>query len=375
MRSEPLLIHFTERESSMKTKLRNRFLAPFAALAIAGTASSAIAADQVILAYPQAISVTNADVGYGIQLGLFAEEGIEVKMIGLEGSARMIPQVANGSVTAAFAHPDYMLSALDKGQVPPAKFVYNWRRRSPYELAVLDGSAIRSVADLKGKKIGIGALTWSNVPMVRAVLRDNGIELGKDAQLVPIGTGPAAWKQLQSGAVDAVAYYTAEHEKIAAAGTPIRRLDFGKYAGMFTNGIIMSSDTIEKNPDLVRRLGRAIAKSTVACAANPQACVKGAWTLDPTLKPAAEKEAEWVEKYLPLQKANYLHMLTFGPDEPEQVGAYPAEGWKTHVEVMHGAGILKNASLPVEQIYTSEFVADFNKFDRPALEARSRAAK
>ncbi|HLT25143.1 MAG TPA: ABC transporter substrate-binding protein [Zeimonas sp.] len=358
----------------MRTKLRKGLFTPFVALAVAAGTASAVAADQVILAYPQAVSVTNADIGYGIQLGLFAEEGLEVKMIGLEGSARMIPQVANGSVTAAFAHPDYMLSALDKGQVPPAKFVYNWRRRSPYEIAVLDGSAIRSVADLKGRKIGIGALTWSNVPMVRAVLRDNGIELGKDAQLVPIGTGPAAWKQLQSGAVDAIAYYTAEHEKIIAAGTPLRRLDFGKYGRMFTNGLIMSNETIEKNPDLVRRLGRAIAKTTVACKANPEACVKGAWTLDPTLKPADDKQDEWIRKYLPLQDANYLHMLTFEPGEPELFGAYPADGWRTHVEVMHGAGILKNASLPVEQIYTSEFVADFNEFDRAALEARSRGA-
>jgi len=345
-----------------------------AALLTLGTMSQVAAMDKVMIAYPQAVSVTNSDIGYGARLGLFAEEGIEVKIVALEGSARTIPQVANGSLTAALAHPDYMLSALDKGNVPPAKFVYSWRRYSPYELVVPEGSKINSVADLKGKKIGIGALTWANIPMIRAVLHDHKVTLDKDAQLVPIGIGPAAWRQLQSGAVDALAYYTSEHEKMIAAGIPLKRLDLGRYSNMFTNGLIMSNQTIEKNPDLVRRLGRALAKTTVACAANPEQCVTGVWHLDPTQKPAAGKEAEWVERFLPIQHANYRDMMRFEPGQPQLLGHYPENGWDTHVKVMHEAGVLSNDKLAVKSIYTNEFVNDFNNFDRKQIEARSKAS-
>ncbi|MDB5798737.1 MAG: hypothetical protein JWP36_2639 [Paucimonas sp.] len=357
--------------------LRSKTVALSAVLASLLAASlTAQAADQVTLGYPQAIGVNNADIGYGIKLGLFAEENIEVKMVALEGSARMVPQIANGSITAAFVHPDYMLAALDKGDVPPVKYIYNWRRRSPYEITVLANSPFKSVADLKGgKKIGIGALTWANAPMIRAVAKDNGLRWGEDVQLVPIGTGPAAWKQLQTNSVQALAYYAAENEKIIASGLPMRRLDIGKYGSMFTNGILVSNATISNNPDLVRRLGRAIAKTTVACSANLEACVKGAWVLDPTLKPAPDKEADWVKQYLPLQRANYAHMLTFDAGEPPQLGRYPESGWDTHVAVMHEAGILRKKELPIKNIHTNEFVADFNKFDRQALESRSRSER
>lgn len=356
---------------------RSKALSIPAALACLLSASlPAAAADIVTLAYPQAIGVNNADIGYGIKLGIFAEENIEVKMVALEGSARMVPQIANGSITAGFAHPDYMLAALDKGDPPPVKYVYNWRRRSPYEITVQADSPYKSVADLKsGKKIGIGALTWANAPMIRAVSKDNGLRWGEDVQLVPIGTGPAAWKQLQTGAVQALAYYAAENEKIIASGIPLRKLDIGKYSAMFTSGILISNATLSKNPDLVRRLGRAIAKTTVACSANLEACVKGAWVLDPTLKPAPDKEADWVKQYLPLQKANYADMMKFEQGEPQQLGRYPDSGWETHVAVMNQAGVLKKKDLPVKTIYTNEFVADFNKFDRQALEARARADK
>src|SRR5690625_1752434 len=102
--------------------------------------------DKVVIAYPQAVSVTNSDFGFGVRLGIFEEEGIDLEVIGLDGSAIMVPQVANGTITAALAHPDYLLSSLDKGNALPVRFVYNWRRYSPYEIIVMEDSEIQDVS-------------------------------------------------------------------------------------------------------------------------------------------------------------------------------------------------------------------------------------
>lgn len=344
-------------------------------IGLSSFAAMAQGKDIVTLGYPQAIGVANADMGFGIKMGFFAEENIELKLVALDGTARIVPQIASGGITAGFVHPDYILSALDKGQAPPVKYVYNWRRRSPYELVVPAASPVKSVADLKGKKVGIGALTWANIPMVRAVTQDAGIKWQQELTMVPVGVGPAGWRQLSTGAVDAMAYPQSENEKMVASGMAIRRLELPeKYRNMFTNGLLVSDQLIKSNPDLVRRLGRAIAKTTVACHANAQECLKGAWVVDPTLKPAPEKEAEWIKTFLPLQEANYRDMLNFN-GAPPLLGSYPENGWQTHISVMHSSGGLSKPTLPLEQVYTTEFIQDFNKFDRAAIEAKARAAK
>jgi NitT/TauT family transport system substrate-binding protein len=353
-------------------------LIPCAFAALLGLSSllaAAQARDVVTIGYPQAIGLANADMGFGIKLGLFAEENIDLKLVALDGTARIVPQIASGGITAGFVHPDYILSALDKGQAPPVKYVYNWRRRSPYELVVMANSPVKSVAELKGKKVGIGALTWANIPMVRAVTQEAGIKWQQELTMVPVGVGPAGWRQLGSGAVDAMAYPQSENEKMSASGMAIRRLDLPeKYRNMFTNGLLVSDQLIKSNPDLVRRLGRAIAKTTAACHANAEECLKGAWVVDPTLKPAADKEAEWIKTYLPLQQANYKDMLNFSGAQP-LLGSYPENGWQTHIAVMQASGTLTRPSLPLEQIVTTQFIQDFNKFDRAAVEAKARAAK
>jgi len=333
------------------------------------------ALDKVTLGLPQAVGVHNADLGFGVKLGIFAEEGIELKLIGFDGSGRTVPQVSQGTITAALAHPDLVLQALNKGEPFPVTYVYNWRRRSPYEIAVKESSPLKTLADLRGKKLGVGAMTWANLPMTRAALSDLGIRWQQDVTIVPVGVGPAAWRQLDTGAIDAVNYYTAEHEKIRQAGFPLRLLEFPEsYKDMFTNGLLVHKDMITKNPGLVERMGRALAKLTVACVSNIEKCVTGAWELDPTLKPDESKRAEWIETNARIIKVNMMSTTEFGQGQARDWGRYPDKGWQTQVKVLAEGGLVKE-SLDPTPVYTNSFVTAFNKFDAAQIAKRVQDLK
>ncbi len=61
---------------------------------------------------------------------------------------------------------------------------------------------ITSIAQLKGKKIGIGPLTSGTTLILRTMLRSNGLQ-DADYQAVQAGPGAAQFAAMQSGAIDA----------------------------------------------------------------------------------------------------------------------------------------------------------------------------
>ena len=356
--------------------MRRLFWLPLVLAAALWTHAPATAKEKITVGIPIGLNFSFADIGFGMELGFFDEEGLEIEIVSLQGSGTLVPQVARKNVTVGLGNPDLVITALGKGDPYPITFVYNRLRRTVYELAVKADSSIQTVADLKGKRLGIGALSWGNIPMMRAVLKEAGIEWGKDIAVMPIGMGPAAWRVFQDGKVDAMAYFTSEHLKIAAAGTPVRILAIPeKYQTMFSMGVMFHNDTLEKNPRLVEGFGRALAKASVACKAAPRACLKGYWRLDPTARPPAGREEAWVDANLREAMADRGSIEYFAGAADVQWGRFLPSSWSQHVEIMHAAGLLPGNDLPLDRIYTNRFVPAFNRFDTRAVEAKALAAQ
>jgi NitT/TauT family transport system substrate-binding protein len=254
------------------------------------------------------------------------------------------------------------------------KAFYNYMREQVFELTVLKNSPIHALADLKGKKLGVGALTWGNLPTTRVFLKDAGLEWMKDVQVVPVGIGPTAWRRLKVGDVDALNLYMSTNNQMEAAGTPIRRLPLpAKFEQLFANGLVANADVIKSDPKLVEGFGRAWAKSYYACRQNTDACMRAYWDYNPAARPAPEKEAEVVKTNAALFLSAY-HLYTAGMQE-DRWGDYDPAAWRTLAEVMHEGGQISSSSLPVEQLYAREFVAGINKWDRDAVRLRAESAK
>lgn len=353
--------------------LKLRWFFFLASLAV-GAVGPAAAQEKVRIGLAQAVNVTHSMFGFGDELGFFAEEGLSIEFVALQGSGVLVPQIAAKAVTVGLTNPDLAIIGLAKGEPYPITFVYNYLRKSVYELAVKESSSIKSVADLKGKRLGIGALSWGNIPMIRAILRDAGLEWGRDVQAMPIGMGPAAWKQFSDDKVDVMAYFTSENARIVASGIPIRKLEISsKYEVMFSAGAAFHNDTIANNPKLVEGFGRATAKSTVACLAAPQACLRAYWRLDPTAKPPAGQEAAWIAQNLPLMMSHDSSIAYFPNGQAKEWGQFSSEAWAQHIALMYAGGQISVGTLPIDRIYTNRFVPAFNKFDVKAITDLARA--
>ncbi|GAA5236731.1 ABC transporter substrate-binding protein [Verticiella sediminum] len=359
----------------MKSFVKALAAAPLAlALALSTGAVQAQDLQKVRIGYPPAWSAVEAAIPYGDTLGFFKEEGIALDYVSVQGTAVLIPQVANGSVEFGIMNPDLAIIAASKGEPFPIKFFYNFYPRNIFEFTVLEDSPIKTLADLKGKKLGVGALSWGNLPMSRLMLQTADVTWMKDVQVLPVGVGPAAWERMKSGSVDALNLPATQNVMMEQAGTPIRRLEIPEeFRRIFSNGIATSDALIQKNPKLVEGMSRAVTKSLVACMADTEACVRAYWQIDPSSKPTPENEAQWVKTFVAVNEGTYKIGEVASLDGKH--GAYTEEDWKNIVAKMQEGEQIATTDFDVATLYTDQFVQAANDFDADAVRAAAKAAQ
>ncbi|MCB8823196.1 ABC transporter substrate-binding protein [Microvirga rosea] len=343
----------------MKT-FKSALLATLACFFGVGAAS---ATEKIRIGAPNPWQPYTSALIFGKKLGFFEEEQLDPEFVAVQGTAILVPQVANKTITFGLPNPDLLLVALDKNERFPVKLFYNAYTISPFEFVVREDSPINSIADLKGKKLGVGALSWGNIPILKSIMKDSGVEWMKDVAVMPVGLGPAAWRQLSSGQVEALSLFAHQHESMALAGTKIKRLPIPeKYKSLFSNGLIAHDDTIAQKPQLVEKMARVMAKSNFACRANLEGCVRAFWDYDSAAKPTAEKEAGYIASNVQLTKLDMD--IVFGGAKEDRFGDYEPGAIKNLIDVMHQSGQLKRGDLNPDLFITREFVEGANRWDR-----------
>jgi NitT/TauT family transport system substrate-binding protein len=337
---------------------------------------SAVAGAQqkIVFGLVSPLTVVNGQLLVAKHLGYLAEEGIEVETIVFNGSAVLLPQIVAKRVTVGFPNPDPLVISRQPGKDPlPLKFIYNVIRENVWEFAVLANSPVKTLAELKGKKIAVGALTFGNIPLTRAMFKEMGLEVGRDLELVPTGLGAPAFLALKDGRVDALNLFETMHTQLETQGTALRRLKMPqKYLDLFSNGIIAHEDTIRTNPKLLAAFGRALAKATLACNVNRPGCVKAAWKEDPALKPPGTNEAKILADSVALLNARYDKYLAFPKGQAPRWGEYPTDAWKNMVQVMADGGQIQTTAIDVNTLFTNALVPAMNNFDPSAVLADAR---
>ena len=337
-------------------------------------AVSAHALDEVTvgLAIPPAVH-DGAPYAAAGKLGLFREEGLDVKLIVFQGAGALIPQVASKRITFGYPTAEPVLSSYLNGGTPlPVRYFYNGVPANTMEFAVLASSPVKTIGDLKGKKIGVGALSWGTIPGGRAALREAGLKPGDNVDYVAVGALGAGFHALKTGAVDALNFNSSWDDMLELSGTPIRRI---RYPAVFDetagNGFIAHRDTFTEHPDLIARFGRAYTKAQVVCQANPAFCVKAFWAEHPESKPQGD-DAKNLQQAVELLKRRLDRVLLGADGKPRQPGAYNLPAVRANLAEMQKVGEFPKGDVPVEQIFSNQFVADFSRFDAAALRERAR---
>ena len=134
------------------------------------------------------------------EAGYLTAEGLEVELIRVGGSTRMVAALLGGSAPLIHAGAPAAFAASAAGS--DVVIVAAIGSMSPFRL--MARPEIKQPADLKGKKAGITTFGSTSDQMVRLALKHFGLEANKDVALLPLGGQPEAFAAMQGGSVQIV---------------------------------------------------------------------------------------------------------------------------------------------------------------------------
>lgn len=361
-----------------KTVLERALRTGFAAF-LALTAGSAVAnaQEKIVVGQATATSLTFGPVFAAIELGFFKEENLELDIKNFSGASVLIPQIANKSVTIGFPGPDPLILSRQPGRdAIPVQFFYNAARESIWQFLVLEDSPIKTLKDMRGKKIGVGALANANVPITRAMLAEIGLTMTKDYSFLAIGVGAPAFRATQNKDVDVYNTFDTNIAAFENTGTKLRRIPQDrKYLDLFSNGFAAHVDTIKDKPQIVTGFGRAFTKGIIVCEVNPDFCVRNFYKHNPTLRPQGVSEEDALKQGRHILASRMSSYLAFPKGGKRTFGVYAEKSWKDFVTALHKGGELSTDNIDVTTLYTNKFAADFIRFDEAALRKQAAALK
>jgi NitT/TauT family transport system substrate-binding protein len=129
--------------------------------------------------------------------GYYREEGLDVELI-LMSAPFASRALLSGDVEVATVGGAGLPPVLSGA---PLRFVFTTYSKPMFWL--YSKPDIRSVKELKGKRIGVSGIGSGPDSLVREMLRRNGLEGGRDVAILSLGVMPTIFNGLQSGVVDA----------------------------------------------------------------------------------------------------------------------------------------------------------------------------
>jgi NitT/TauT family transport system substrate-binding protein len=221
-------------------------------LAVSGAATSASASTAKAASATQDLTlVLPAPPGLWITPMLVAVEkfypkmGLNVKLEGTDGSSDVTQQLIAGHSQYGVAGASGVGEADEKGYGIKSILALNHDETAVF--VTPQKSSIKSLSALKGKNVGITSPTDGAVAIVTQVLKDAGLTVGSDVNLVVVGDGgPAVASELSSGKIAAFAGGASDMSGLVVGGhLPVRSIMPPKWVGLPSDMLVASAKTLQ----------------------------------------------------------------------------------------------------------------------------------
>jgi NitT/TauT family transport system substrate-binding protein len=230
-----------------------------------------------------------------------------------------------------------------------------------YVIGVPEDGPIRTLADLRGLKIGVHSITGASaVFTTQSSLSAAGLK-STDYKLVTIGMEDEAVGALTSGKVSAAALPFYELIPFMIAGTKLRILrhpTLGEYANA---GYAVAPPVIAVKEDALKRFSRAIVKASLLVRYNPAAAARAMLTADG--KPFGDSDLKRRTAELTFWEGD----LPASEPGNRRIGAISTTGMQAYIQLMADSGIIKTV-MPASQVITDQFIEFANDFDHKSVE-------
>ena len=231
-------------------KIGGLFFASLLALLFA--VKSSLAAENVRVAYPS-MSASAVSIIIAEKEGYLKEEGLDVQLLSIRGEIAIRTALA-GEVDF-FTNAGSALAAAVRNV--PVKILTIFQDKPSWDLIADPG--IKSIAQLRGKTIGVMSPEGSLAVVAREILRKNGMDPAKDVNLVTMGGDEVRFPALQTKSIQATLFNSAMSIKAQKDGFT-KLASAGDYANLIEGGIAAADVKIKQNPEKTFRFIRASLK-------------------------------------------------------------------------------------------------------------------
>ena len=248
----------------MKMQLSSRVCLLLCILSV--TARHSLAAEEIKIASTGA-GLSTLPLEVAARKGFFRDEGFDVLTITMRTNIAV-----NALLTRSVEFATPSTSAIKAASAGlPVKLVAVLLGRPDYFLTVKKD--VKTVRDLKGKRIAIGSYGAAADLALRAVAKQDGLDPDRELIRLQMGGAAARYAALVSGSVDATILtlpYNLQAEKAGYKDL----LWFGERLELPLSGLAVRDETIQKNPKQVYGMIRAVFRAMAFAGANREETIQ-----------------------------------------------------------------------------------------------------
>jgi NitT/TauT family transport system substrate-binding protein len=347
------------------TTTRRTFLQAAAGIGLAPWAAHAEALSKVKFVHSSPVAQPYHAYTYsGAGAGLYAKVGIDPEFLFIAGSAATMQLLISGDAQIGNIGILEFIASKKKQPTLPLSVVYCHDYHGSYVTVVPEDSPIKSVADLKGKTVGVLSLAAGTVPTLKAMARQAGIDPAS-IQFVAVGAAAPAVTALKAGRVDAYSHFIGAIAVLENMG-----MKFRSFAPDVCSGVFVTSNALlANNRDLVVRALQGVALSTDFAELNPAAAARNYYAMfkPPTGDPAValRGDAHTIEKTLSIFKQ---------PNDGRKWGEMTQADWDKLIAFAGPEFGLTPADTKFADYFNGSLIADINKVDISLAEKAAKAA-
>jgi NitT/TauT family transport system substrate-binding protein len=286
------------------------------------------------------------------QRGYFKAEGLEVTIVDFAGGARALQAVVGGSADVVSGAFEHTVNMQFKGQRMRA-FVL--QGRAPQIVLGINPKTLpdfKTVADLKGKKVGVTAPGSSTNVMLNFSLAKVGLK-PSDVSVIGVGAGQGAVAAMRAGQIDAISNLDPVITLLQRSGdlkvvsdTRVVAEAERVFGGPMPAGCLYTPQAfIDKHPATVQALANAIVRADKWIqAAGPSDIITNV-----------------PESFLLGDRAVYIDAFLAAKGALSPDGSFPAKGAETALRALASVDAkIGQAQLDLGAVWTNDFVNKAN---------------
>ena len=211
------------------------------------------------------LSTSYAAIWVAGEARLFHKNGIDAEVLYLE-SALVRTALLTGDIAMGGMSGTTMAAPRLQGADPI--LIASFSNSLQYRLVVRPD--IRTVADLKGKRVGVAGFGLGAHRGAQIMLAKLGLNPDTDVTMLQIGGDPTRLSALLSGTIDASVFNPPLHKRAAEAGMRVLANIEDMGFSVQASALVTTDRFIKKNYDMTRRAVRSIIESIHLIKTNPE---------------------------------------------------------------------------------------------------------